>query len=119
MENLRKYASFIKFEHTLFSLPLVYAGALFAYNKWPRLRLSFLILVAAAGARVVAMSLNRIIDHRIDKKNPRTEGRHLPAGRMNLVEAWGVAVNGAIVYFLCAWSISDFCLRLSWLPIVG
>jgi 4-hydroxybenzoate polyprenyltransferase len=114
-----KYLSFIKLEHTLFSLPLLFAGALLAESKWPSLRISLLIVLAGASARVVAMTLNRIIDRHIDKKNPRTASRHLSAGKMKLMEAWLVALMGLAVYLLAAWVISDFCLKMSWIPLLG
>lgn len=119
MTLLKKYASFIKFEHTLFSLPLLFAGAVLAENRWPSLRVSLLIVLAGAGARVVALTLNRIIDREIDKKNPRTMERHLSSGKMKLLEAWLLAALALAVYLLAAWSLSDFCLKLSWIPLVG
>ena len=66
------YASFIKLEHTIFSLPLIFAGTLLGARGWPAGRVLGLILLAAAGGRVMAMGLNRIIDTRIDARNPRT-----------------------------------------------
>lgn len=116
---LTKYSSFIKLEHTLFSLPLIFAGALMAGGQWPPLRVTVLIILAATAARIVAMTLNRIIDREIDKRNPRTQGRHLPSGSMKLYEAWFIVLLSLGVYLLAAWLINDLCLRLSWLPLVG
>jgi 4-hydroxybenzoate polyprenyltransferase len=117
--NLSKYSSFIKIEHTLFSLPLIFSGAFLAERKWPSLRVSFLMILAGAGARVVALALNRIVDRDIDKQNPRTQDRHLSSGTMKLFEAWIVAFLGLALYLFSAWLISDFCLKLSWIPLVG
>ena len=119
MSLLDKYSSFVKLEHTLFSLPLIFAGALMASGSWPSLRLTVLILLAATGARVVAMTLNRIIDREIDRRNPRTQNRHLPSGAMKLYEAWIVVVVSLALYLFCAWLINDVCLRLAWVPLVG
>ena len=119
MTSLSKYTSFIKFEHTLFSLPLLFAGALFAEGKWPTFRVTVLIIIAGASARVVALVLNRIIDREIDRKNPRTANRHLSSGAMSLLEGWLVGVIGLGVYVYAAWLLSDFCLRWSWIPILG
>lgn len=85
--RLRTYASFVRFEHTLFSLPLILAGVFSAPG--PRMDLGrwLLVAIAAVGARTAGMSLNRIIDRHIDAKNPRTRVRELPAGRMGLREA--------------------------------
>jgi 4-hydroxybenzoate polyprenyltransferase len=75
------------------------------------------VLVAGAGARTASFALNRIIDRRIDSRNPRTAGRELPAGTMSLAEAYGVFVLGALVYFGAAGAISLFCLVLSPIPL--
>src|SRR5438045_699806 len=117
MRPLQKYASFIKLEHSLFSIPMLFAGAILAGNKWPTLRVSFLILLAGSSARVVAMTLNRLIDREIDKQNPRTQNRHLPAGTMKTHEAWSTILVGAALYFLSSWLLSDFCLKFSWIPL--
>ena len=115
--RLRTYAGFVKFEHTIFSLPLIYAGAVLAGRGWPSARLSLLMLGAAAGGRTVAMGLNRIIDRAIDARNPRTQARELPAGRMTLVEAWLVVLAALAVYLGCAAAIAPMCVRWSPLPL--
>ena len=40
-----------------------------------------LMLVAMVCARTCAMAFNRIVDRKFDALNPRTAGRHLPAGK--------------------------------------
>lgn len=119
MKHISKYSSFIKIEHTLFSLPLIFSGALIAEGKWPSLRITVLMILAGAGARVVALALNRIIDRHIDSQNPRTKDRHLSSGSMSLIEAWVIAALGLALYLLSAWLISDFCLKWSWVPLLG
>jgi len=115
--KLSTLARFVKIEHTLFSLPLIYSGALLAGRGWISLRLALLMLVAATGARTVALALNRIIDREIDKRNPRTAIRELPAGRMKLLEAIAVLLAGLILYFGSAELIGRFCLIWSPLPL--
>lgn len=119
MKSLNKYSSFIKIEHTLFSIPLLFAGALVALNGWPTFRESVLILIAGASARVVALVLNRVIDRKIDAKNPRTKDRHLAAGTMKLWEGILIGVASLAIYLASAWMLSPFCLKLSWIPLVG
>jgi len=113
------YASFIKLEHSLFSLPLLFAGAYLAAKGWPSLRLTFLILMAGTMARIVALGLNRIIDRHIDRRNPRTKERHLASGIMTLKEAFVLISICLVLYVFSAWIISDFCLKLSWIPILA
>jgi 4-hydroxybenzoate polyprenyltransferase len=111
------YCRFVKIEHTLFSLPLLFSGAYLASGRLPDARLSLLIIGAGLGARAAAFAINRIIDRNIDKRNPRTSHRELPRGFMNLAEAWAVCLAGVIVYEICAWSIAPVCFRLSPLPL--
>src|SRR6266545_4632050 len=86
--RLRTYASFVRFEHSLFSLPLILAGVFSAPGPGMSAARWGLIVVAAVGARTAAMALNRLIDRRLDALNPRTRGRELPSGRMRVGEAW-------------------------------
>jgi len=116
---LKKYLSFVKFEHILFALPLVFAGAFLAAHGLPGTRLIFLILVAAAGARTCALALNRLIDVEVDRRNPRTAARELPSGIMTLTEGKGVALAGAAVYVTAAGLISKLCLVLSPIPLLA
>jgi len=114
-----RYFSFVKFEHTIFALPLVFAAALLAAGGLPTLRVGGLILVAAAGARTCAMALNRIIDRELDARNPRTAARELPAGRMSLAEGRAVAVFGAATLVAAAAKLSPTCLWLSPVPVLA
>ncbi len=118
MRRLKNFFNFVKIEHTLFSLPLIYSGAYLAAKEPPKLSLLLLILVGAIGARAAALSLNRIIDREIDKRNPRTALRQLPSGRMKLAEAITVLSIGIALYLVSAALISDFCLALSPLPLI-
>lgn len=114
---LSKYARLVKIEHTLFSLPMVYAGAFLAKGFAVTLTEYLLIFLAAAGARSTAFALNRIIDARIDALNPRTATRELPAGRMKAAEAWGFALFSAVVYVIAAAMLGRWCLILSPIPL--
>jgi 4-hydroxybenzoate polyprenyltransferase len=74
----------IKFSHTLFALPFALMGAALAVSK-PGLVVTGVkpwvgILTCMVGARSAAMAFNRIVDRRIDAKNPRTATRHIPSG---------------------------------------
>lgn len=77
----------IKWEHTVFALPLAYAGMLAAPVPFSWSNLVW-VTVAMAGARTGAMTLNRIIDHEIDARNPRTKNRAIPKGMIGMREAW-------------------------------
>ena len=117
--TLTNVLNFTKIEHTAFSLPLIFTGAyLGAGGHFPDASIMLLIVVAAVGARLFGMSMNRVLDRRIDRLNPRTAGRELPAGKMGLAQALGIAGGGLVVYLVaCAW-LGDWCLMLSPIPLV-
>ena len=116
--QIRTYARFVKLEHTIFSLPLIYAGALLGADRWPSTTLVILILLAAIGGRVVAMGLNRLIDLEIDRHNPRTRQRDLPAGKIQIHEAWLVVIAGNVLYVIAAGLINPICLLLAPIPVL-
>jgi 4-hydroxybenzoate polyprenyltransferase len=116
--RFRTWADYLKIEHTLFSVPLIYAGALLAEPPLT-LRTAVLILVAATGARTTALGLNRILDRRLDARNPRTANRALPAGEITLRGAVLVAVIAFLVALAAAWAISPRCLWISPVPLLA
>src|ERR1035438_3910009 len=101
-DRLASYSRFVKVEHTLFSLPLLFSGAVLATGHLPSARLSILIILAGFGARTSAFAFNRVIDRHIDRLNPRTANRELPGGKISLLEAWGVGFFGIVFYVLAA-----------------
>ena len=115
--DLKQIASFVKIEHTLFSLPFVFIGALMAGD--PSNSQFFWILIAAIGARGLAMGLNRIIDKDIDAKNPRTASRHLAQGSMSLQTAWTLCAIFLLMLIGGAWMLNPLCLYLSPIPVVA
>src|SRR3972149_2750195 len=117
LHRLSTYRHFVKIEHTLFSFPLLLSGALLARHHSLSLRPLMLILLAGTGARTAALSLNRILDRRFDRDNPRTAGRELPRGAMAPREAWLITSVGTITYLLAAYLISPRCLMLAPLPL--
>ncbi len=116
--RLRTYASFVRFEHTLFSLPLILAGIFCV--EGPALTASrwALIAVAAVGARTAAMALNRLIDRRLDALNPRTRSRELPAEKMRTGEAVALLVASIAVYLAACAALGPWYLKVAIIPLV-
>ena len=85
----RRFASLVKFEHTVFALPFAYVGAFLAVDGVPTAHDLLWVTVAMVGARSLAMGLNRLIDAGLDARNPRTAARELPSG---LLKPWHVVV---------------------------
>ncbi len=114
ISTIQKWASFVRFSHTIFALPFALAAMLVAARDtrgWPGWRVFGLILLAMVGARTCAMAFNRIVDRKFDAQNPRTKNRHLPAGEISLASAillCGLSGAGMVAasYFLnplCFW----------------
>ena len=106
----------IKFSHTVFAFPFALMGvvlASLASGTAPTFGQVFWICLAMVGARTGAMGLNRIIDARIDAENPRTSGRHLPAGKVALTEAWLLVLGAFALLLLAAWMLNPLCLKLT------
>lgn len=117
MGRLKTYAAFVRLEHSVFSLPLIFAGVLLA-TPWPSVSLLLLVLVAAIGGRATALALNRLIDLELDRRNPRTRLRELPRGAMHAWEGWLIVVVTGVVYVASAVLISLICLVLAPIPLV-
>jgi 4-hydroxybenzoate polyprenyltransferase len=81
----RRLLELIRFSHTIFALPFALLSALIAWQD-ERFRWRDLvgIVLCMVFARSAAMAFNRIVDRRFDAGNPRTAGRHLPAGTLSL-----------------------------------
>lgn len=86
--RLAEILRMIKFSHTLFALPFALLGATLAARQpdgWHLRARDWLgILLGMVTARSAAMAFNRLADRRFDALNPRTAGRHLPAGRLSV-----------------------------------
>ncbi|MGH7802536.1 MAG: 4-hydroxybenzoate octaprenyltransferase [Thermodesulfobacteriota bacterium] len=118
MGKLKTYSSFVKVEHTLFSLPLILSGSFLAGRGLPDIKVLMLIILAAFGVRTSALGLNRIIDREIDKRNPRTMGRELPSGKISLWESCAIVGVGVLIYFISAYFICDLAFYLSPIPLL-
>ncbi len=64
------------------------------------------VVLCMVTARSAAMAFNRLVDATIDARNPRTAGRHLPAGRLKSSGVWlffagMVLPSGAAVHCSC------------------
>lgn len=114
-----KLARFVKFEHSVFSLPMVLVGAWLGAGKaLPSWMTLLLICAAAVGARVFGMAMNRILDRKLDAANPRTCQRELPTGRLSLRAAMTMAMAGLGVYLAACAMLGPTVLMLSPLPVV-
>lgn len=105
----------IRFSHTIFALPFALLAAVMAWVtetadgqpivfRWQDL---LGILVCMVAARSAAMAYNRLVDRKIDAANPRTSGRHIPAGLISVRSA---------TLFTVACSLAFIAATLLFLP---
>ena len=111
--TLRHFLDAIKFEHTLFALPFAYVAMVLAADGWPGWRVLIWVTLAMAGARTLAMSVNRVADRLIDASNPRTAARHLPTGLLAPRHMLLAAVIAGALLALSAWMLNPLCFKLA------
>jgi 4-hydroxybenzoate polyprenyltransferase len=115
--RIRTVLEMIKFEHSVFALPFALVGALLAArvtrHGWPSLRQILWIIVAMVAARSAAMTINRIVDLRYDKENPRTKMRALPAGALSVSFAWAFTIVAVVLFLMAAWELNLLALELA------
>ncbi len=107
----------VRFQHTVFALPFAFAGALMANNAWPSLAVLGWILVAMVGARSLAMALNRLVDRAVDARNPRTAGRHLPAGRLSVTQVRAFAIVSLMLMLVAVSQLPEITWWLWPIPV--
>jgi len=115
LHRIRLMLELIRFSHTLFALPFALLAAAMAWSenrhgsppvpwRWTGL---LGILLCMAMARSAAMAFNRLADAGIDGDNPRTSGRHLPAGLLS---------RASVIVFAIACSAAFVAATLLFLP---
>ena len=118
MEKVTTFFRMIKIEHSLFALPFAFTGALLAARGIPSFWKIFWIFVAMVSARTIAMGLNRVIDAKIDSKNPRTADREIPTGKISRKKALLYIVLSLVVYEIATYQLNMLCFILSPIPLI-
>jgi 4-hydroxybenzoate polyprenyltransferase len=80
---------------------------------WPGWRVFVLVLAAMVSGRTCAMAFNRIVDRRFDALNPRTAGRHLPAGAISMTSAVSLCLLSGAGLVAASWALNPLCFALS------
>ncbi len=113
------FARLVKLEHTVFALPFAYVGAFLALGRVPPLATIVWITLAMAGARSLAMALNRLIDARIDAANPRTATREIPSGALSVPAVMGFICLSLGVFLVAVWQLAPIVRYLWPIPVVA
>ena len=108
----------IKIQHTVFALPFAVMSSFIASEGLPETKKLAWIVVCMLGARSAAMAFNRIIDARFDAKNPRTQGRALPSGRVDKNSYWLFLIVFSLVFIFSAGMLNQLALYLSPLALI-
>lgn len=98
-------ASDIALSHTLFALPFAFSGLLLGglspLSFSPLLLAKFLLCMVTA--RSFAMGMNRWLDHTLDRQNPRTQTRAIPAQKLRPTQmlAWSCLFGLGFILGAC------------------
>jgi 4-hydroxybenzoate polyprenyltransferase len=71
------------------------------------------IVVAMVAARSGAMTVNRIVDLRYDRENPRTRQRALATGALSVSFAWLFTLIAVAIFFVAAWQLNPLAFELA------
>lgn len=115
-KRISEFSSLVKIAHTVFSLPFAVIGFFLAWQQQGAsfdVKTFLLMLLCVFFARNAAMSFNRIADRHIDKKNPRTQHRDLPSGKMNTAYAYFFWAANIILFVATTYFLNLLCFLLS------
>ncbi|MCJ8210163.1 putative 4-hydroxybenzoate polyprenyltransferase [Mucilaginibacter sp. RS28] len=113
---MKKYFSLVTFSHTIFAMPFAFIGFFLAVTttnhpfQWQKLVLMVLCMVFARNS---AMAFNRYLDRDIDAKNPRTQKRDIPAGRISPAAALTFTIANCLLFIGATYFINSLCFYLS------
>lgn len=114
IQQMRVIGSLVKFSHTIFALPFALSmfiivskdhGVRFDQLVW--------ILLCLVSARTAAMGWNRYLDRSIDAKNPRTQTRELPTGKISSLSVLFLVSFSAALFFFGSYLLGTHCLVLA------
>lgn len=126
MLQVKTFQKLIQVEQILFSLPLAFAAIALAFWSQDQsdsmqirelLKICSWVVVAIFAGRTAGMSLNRLIDCKIDAENPRTKSRLLPKGEVSKRVVVGLIVCSYLLFFIACYAINPLCFIIS--PVVA
>ncbi len=114
--GVSNYLSLVKFSHTIFALPFALLGfflGVLQVGEGLSWRLLVLVILCMVFARSAAMAFNRYLDRDIDRKNPRTKSREIPAGVISPAQVLLFVGITSLLFMVTTWFINPLCFYLS------
>ncbi|HWT26699.1 MAG TPA: UbiA-like polyprenyltransferase [Mobilitalea sp.] len=113
INKLKEYGKLVMFSHTIFSFSFALLSMLLAAKGLPKISTLIWIIVCFMGARTGANAINRVIDAKIDARNPRTANRQIPKGEINKKEVIIFTTVCFLIMLFGAYKLNWICLLLS------
>ena len=117
MNIVAKYASLVRFAHTIFAMPFALMAFVHAAVTEPGATctpwLLAKVILCMVFARNTAMGFNRWADRRYDAANPRTANREIPAGVVTPRAAMTFVLANALLFVAVAATINPLAAALS------
>ena len=109
LARLVAFGRMIKFSHSIFAMPFALGAVVLASVDHPlALHQLAWIVVAMVMARTAAMGFNRLVDARIDARNPRTATRELPRGVLSTGEVAALVTASSLGFVLAGGILYSF-----------
>ncbi|MEI7597306.1 MAG: UbiA-like polyprenyltransferase [Bacteroidota bacterium] len=111
----RDFLSLVKFSHTIFAMPFALIGfslGVAEIGSFDWMKLVYVVLCMVF-ARNSAMGFNRYLDADIDKKNPRTLNREIPAQKISSNKALAFIITNVVLFVATTYFINSLCFYLS------
>ena len=110
------FLSLVKFSHTVFAMPFAIVGYFLAIET-ANTRFDWTLFIKIVACMVLgrnaAMAFNRYADREIDKINPRTFVREIPAGVISPRSAMIFILINCLLFVGTTYLINDICFYLS------
>jgi 4-hydroxybenzoate polyprenyltransferase len=115
LKHLKTFSNLVVLPHSVFALPFALASLFTAFHQQGNfsLRILLLVILCMVLARTSAMAYNRLVDADVDAKNPRTQNRDLPAGRIKIWQVRLIYVVTAFGLVGTTYFINPLCFKLS------
>lgn len=113
-DKVHQLGSLVAFSHSVFALPFALIMVLVvSRDRVVSMYQLVALVVCVVAARTAAMAFNRLVDARLDAKNPRTQGRELPVGSVSRREALMLCGASTLTFVGAAWLLGVHCLVMT------